>query len=254
MCIDYQELNKLTVNNRYPLPRIDDLFDQLQDASWFSKIDLRSGYHQVRVREEDLEKIAFQTRYGHYEFMVMPFGITNAPTVYMDLMNRVRWPMLDRSIIVFIDDILVYSKTREHHDEHLRELLGVLRRERLYAKFSKCDFLLRDAQFLGHLVNQDEILVDPAKIEAVMQWEVPKSHSKIRSFLGLAGYYHIFIQEFSKIVVPLTLLKRKGVDFLWGLEQQDAFKTLRQKLCKAPMLTLPKGVEDFVVFSAISEN
>ena len=126
MCIDYLELNKLTVKNRYPLPRIDDLFDQLQGASWFSKIDLRSGYHQVRVREEDMEKTAFRTRYGHYEFVVMPFGLTNAPTVFMDLMNRVYRPMLDRSVIVFIDDILVYSKTREQHEEHLGELLGVL--------------------------------------------------------------------------------------------------------------------------------
>ncbi|CAH1430887.1 unnamed protein product [Lactuca virosa] len=206
------------VKNRYPLPRIDDLFDQLQGASWFSKIDLRSGYHQVRVREEDVEKTAFQTRYGHYEFVVMPFGLTNTPAVLMDLMNRVCRPMLDRSVIVFIDDILVYSKTREQHEEHLRELLGVLRRERLYAKFSKCEFWLREVQFLGHLVNQDGILVDPPKIEAVMYWEVPKSPSDIRSFLGLAGYYRRIIQNFSKIAVPLTRLTRKAVDFRWGHE------------------------------------
>src|SRR5215211_1132972 len=131
MCIDYRELNKLTVKNRYPLPRIDDLFDQLQGASWFSKIDLRSGYHQVRVRDEDVQKTAFRTRYGHYEFVVMPFGLTNAPAVFMDLMNRVCRPMLDRSTIVFIDDILVYSRSREQHEEHLREVLGVLRLERL---------------------------------------------------------------------------------------------------------------------------
>ena len=142
MCIDYRELNKLTVKNRYPLPRINDLFNQLQGPSWFSKIYLRSGYHQVRVREEDVEKTAFRTRYGHYEFMVMPFGLTNAPTTFIDLMNRVCRPMLDRSVIVFIDDILVYSRSREQHEEHLREILGVLRSERLYAKFSKCDFWL----------------------------------------------------------------------------------------------------------------
>ena len=140
MCIDYRELNKLTVKNHYPLPRIDNLFDQLQGASWFSKIDLRSGYHQVRVRDEDVQKTAFRTRYGHYEFVVMPFGLTNAPAVFMDLMNRVCRPMLDRSVIVFIDDILVYSRSREQHEEHLREVLEVLRSEKLYAKFSKCDF------------------------------------------------------------------------------------------------------------------
>ena len=127
MCIDYRELNKVTVKNRYPLPRIDDLFDQLQGASWFSKIDLRSGYHQMRVRDEDVQKTAFRTRYGHYEFVVMPFGLTNAPAAFMELMNRVCKPMLDRSVIVFIDDILVYSKTKEQHEEHLREQLGVLR-------------------------------------------------------------------------------------------------------------------------------
>ena len=157
-----------------------------------------------------MEKTAFRTRYGHYEFVVMSFGLTNAPAVFMDLMNRVCRPMLDRSVIVFIDDILVYSKTREQHEEHLRELLGVLKRERLYAKFSKCEFWLREVQFLGHLVNQEGILVDPAKVEAVMQWETPKSPSDIRSFLGLAGYYRRFICDFSKIVVPLTRLTRKG--------------------------------------------
>ena len=140
MCIDYRELNKRTIKNRYPLPRIDDLFDQLQGASWFSKIDLRFGYHQMHVREEDIEKTAFRTRYGHFEFVVMPFGLTNAPAAFMDLMNRVCSLMLDRSVIVFIDDILVYSKSKEEHQQHLREILETLARERLYAKFSKCEF------------------------------------------------------------------------------------------------------------------
>ena len=142
MCIDYRELNKVMVKNRYPLPRIDDLFDQLKRASWFSMTDLCSGYHQMRVREEDVQKTAFRMRYGHYEFMVMPFGLTNYPAAFMDLMNRVCRPMLDRSVIVFIDDILVYSKTQEQHEEHLRQVLEILRRERLFAKFSKCEFWL----------------------------------------------------------------------------------------------------------------
>ncbi|KAI3768717.1 hypothetical protein L2E82_19547 [Cichorium intybus] len=144
MCIDYRELNKLTVKNRYTLPRIDDLFDQLQGASWFSKFDLRSGYHQMRVREEDIPKTAFRMRYGHFEFVVMPFGLTNAPAAFMDLMNRVCRPMLDRSVIVFIDDILVYSRSREKHKQHLKEVLETLRKEKLYAKLSKCDFWLRE--------------------------------------------------------------------------------------------------------------
>ena len=147
----------------------------------------------MRVREEDVQKTAFRTRYGHYEFVVMPFGLTNAPAAFMDLMNRVCRSMLDWSVIVFIDDILVYSKTQEEHEEHLREVLETLRRESLYAKFSKCEFWLREVQFLGHLVNQNGISVDPAKVEAVMRWEVPKSPSEIRSFLGLARYYRRFI-------------------------------------------------------------
>ncbi|KAJ9566564.1 hypothetical protein OSB04_002530 [Centaurea solstitialis] len=248
MCIDYRELNKLTVKNRYPLPRIDDLFDQLQGAAWFSKIDLRSGYHQLKVREEDIHKTAFRTRYGHFEFIVMPFGLTNAPAAFMDLMNRVCRPMLDRSVIVFIDDILIYSKSKEEHVEHLREVLEVLRKERLYAKFSKCDFWLQEVQFLGHLVNREGIKVDPAKIETVMNWETPKTPTEIRSFLGLAGYYRRFIQDFSKIAVPLTRLTRKNEPFVWGEEQEAAFDALRRKLCEAPVLTLPEGVEDLTVY------
>jgi hypothetical protein len=248
MCIDYRELNKVTVKNKYPLPRIDDLFDQLQGAAWFSKIDLRSGYHQLRVKEEDVHKTAFRTRYGHYEFVVMPFGLTNAPAAFMDLMNRVCRPMLDRSVIVFIDDILIYSKTKEDHVEHLREVLKTLRKEQLYAKFSKCDFWLEEVQFLGHLVNREGIKVDPAKVDAVMKWETPKTPTEIRSFLGLAGYYRRFIQDFSKIATPLTRLTRKGEAFVWGEDQKSAFETLRRKLCEAPVLTLPDGIEDMTVY------
>ncbi|KAJ9557826.1 hypothetical protein OSB04_012440 [Centaurea solstitialis] len=189
MCIDYRELNKVTVKNKYPLPRIDDLFDQLQGAKFFSKIDLRSGYHQLKVWEEDIPKTAFRTRYGHYEFLVMSFGVTNAPAAFMDLMNRVCKPYLDEFIVVFIDDILIYSKTAEEHDEHLRKVLEMLKREQLYAKFSKCEFWLKEVQFLVHIVMLEGIKVDPAKVEAIKDWESPKSPSEVRSFLGLAGYY-----------------------------------------------------------------
>ncbi|GJX25212.1 putative reverse transcriptase domain-containing protein [Tanacetum coccineum] len=175
MCIDNRELNKLTIKNRYPLPRIDDLFDQLQGSSVYSKIDLRSGYHQLRVRDEDIPKTAFRTRYGHYEFQVMPFGLTNAPAVFMDLMNRVCRPYLDKFVIVFIDDILIYSKTKEEHDAHLRLILELLKKEELYAKFSKCDFWLSKVQFLGHVIDSEGIHVDPAKIESIKDWESPKT-------------------------------------------------------------------------------
>ncbi|GJS18071.1 putative reverse transcriptase domain-containing protein, partial [Tanacetum coccineum] len=178
MCIDYRELNKLTIKNRYPLPRIDDLFDQLQGSSVYSKIDLRSGYHQLRVRDEDIPKTAFRTRYGHYEFQVMPFGLTNAPAVFMDLMNRVCKPYLDKFIIVFIDDILIYSRNEEEHANHLRIILELLRKEKLYAKFSKCDFWIRMVQFLGHLIDSQGLHVDPAKIEAVKNWASPTTPTK----------------------------------------------------------------------------
>ncbi|GJV08831.1 putative reverse transcriptase domain-containing protein [Tanacetum coccineum] len=167
MCIDYRELNKLTVKNRYPLPRIDDLFDQLQGSSVYSKIDLRSGYHQLRVREEDIPKTAFRTRYGHYEFQVMPFGLTNAPAVFMDLMNRVCKPYLDKFMIVFIDDILIYSKNKEENEEHLKLILELLKKEELYAKFSKCELWIPKVQFLGHVIDSKGIHVDPAKIESI---------------------------------------------------------------------------------------
>ncbi|GJU17906.1 putative reverse transcriptase domain-containing protein [Tanacetum coccineum] len=254
MCIDYRELNKLTVKNRYPLPRIDDLFDQLQGSSVYSKIDLRSGYHQLRVRDEDIPKTAFRTRYGHYEFQVMPFGLTNAPAVFMDLMNRVCRPYLDKFVIVFIDDILIYSKTKEEHDAHLRLILELLKKEELYAKFSKCDFWLSKVQFLGHVIDSEGIHVDPAKIESIKDWESPKTPTEIRQFLGLAGYYRRFIEGFSKIAKPMTKLTQKSVKFNWGEKEETAFQTLKQKLCSAPILALPKGSENFVVYCDASHK
>ncbi|GJW18864.1 putative reverse transcriptase domain-containing protein [Tanacetum coccineum] len=194
MCIDYRELNKLTVKNRYPLPRIDDLFDQLQGSSVYSKIDLRSGYHQLRIREEDIPITAFRTRYGHYEFQVMPFGLTNAPAVFMDLMNRVCKPYLDKFVIAFIDDILIYSKNKEEHEKHLKTILELLKNEQLYAKFSKCDFWLESVQFLGYVINNKGVHVDPAKVEAIRNWSAPTTPKEVRQFLGLAGYYRRFIE------------------------------------------------------------
>ncbi|GJR99246.1 reverse transcriptase domain-containing protein [Tanacetum coccineum] len=248
MCIDYRELNKLTVKNRYPLPRIDDLFDQLQGSNIYSKIDLRSGYHQLRVREEDIPKTAFRTRYGHYEFQVMPFGLTNAPAVFMDLMNRVCKPYLDKFVIVFIDDILIYSRDEKEHEEHLKTILELLKKEELYAKFSKCEFWIHTVKFLGHVIDSSGIHVDPTKIEAVKNWASPTTPSEIRQFLGLAGYYRRFIEGFSKIAKPMTELTQKDRKFDWGEEQETAFQLLKQKLCAAPILALPEGSDDFVVY------
>ncbi|GJX27197.1 putative reverse transcriptase domain-containing protein [Tanacetum coccineum] len=227
---------------------------QLQGACCFSKIDLRSGYHQLRVREEDIPKTAFRTRYGHFEFTVMPFGLTNAPAIFMDLMNRVYKPYLDKFVIVFIDDILIYSKSEEEREVHLKTILDLLKKEKLYAKFSKCEFWLQEVQFLGHVVNRDGIHVDPSKVESVKNWMTPESPTEIRSFLGLAGYYRRFIENFSKIAKPLTLLTQKNKAYVWGDKQDEAFQILKEKLCNAPVLALPDGPDDFVVYCDASKQ
>nr|GFA63811.1 putative reverse transcriptase domain-containing protein [Tanacetum cinerariifolium] len=224
MCIDYRDLNKLTVKNRYLLPRIDDLFDQLQGSGIYLKIDLRSGYHQLRVRDEDIPKTAFRTRHGHYEFQVIPFGLTNTPTVFINLMNRVCKPYLDKFIIVFIDDILIYSRNKEEHANHLRIILELLRKEK----------------FQG-------LHVDPVKIEAVKNWSSPTTPTEIRQFLGLAGYYRRFIKDFSKIAKSLTILTQKDKKFVWGKDQEMAFQILKQKLCEAPILALPTMILSSIV-------
>ncbi|KAH0709324.1 hypothetical protein KY284_010751 [Solanum tuberosum] len=217
MCIDYRQLNKVTINNKYPLPRIDDLFDQLQGASYFSKIDFRTGYHQHMVRGVDVPKIAFRTRYGHFMFLVMSFALTNAPAAFMDLMNRVFNNYLDSFVIVFIDDILIYSKSEDDHMNHLRIVLEVLKDHQLYAKFSKYEFWLRSVAFLGHSVSSEGIEADPKETDAVRSWPTPLSSSNIRIFLGLAGYYR-------------------------------SFQLLKDKLTSAPILTLSEGTEGFVVY------
>ena len=209
LCIDYRQLNKLTVKNKYLLPRIDDLFDELKGASILSKIDLRSGYHQLRIKDVDVHKTAFRTQYGHYEFLVMSFGLTNAPATFMDMMNCVFRPYVDQFVVVVIDNILVYSKHRENHDTHLRVVLETLRKEQLYVKLSKCEFWLNEVSFLRHIVSKEGIRVDPKKIEVVVKWKPPRNVTEVRSFLGLAGYYRTFVKRFSMIAAPMTRLLQK---------------------------------------------
>jgi hypothetical protein len=218
MCMDYRALNDVTIKNKYPLPRIDDLFDQLKGATVFSKIDLRSGYHQLRIKEEDIPKTAFTTRYGLFECTVMSFGLTNAPAFFMNLMNKVFMEYLDKFVVVFIDDILIYSRTKEEHEEHLRLALEKLREHQLYAKFSKCEFWLSEVKFLGHVISAGGVAVDPSNVESVTNWKQPKTVSEIRSFLGLAGYYRRFIENFSKIAKPMTRLLQKDVKYKWSEE------------------------------------
>nr|GEX98013.1 putative reverse transcriptase domain-containing protein [Tanacetum cinerariifolium] len=223
-------------------------------SSVYSKIDLRLGYHQLRVREEYIPKTAFRTRYGHYEFQVMPFGLTNAPAVFMNLMNHECKPHLDKFLIVFIDDILIYSKNKEEHEEHLKLILELLKKDELYAKFSKCDFWIPKVQFLGHVIDSQGIHMDLGKIESINDWASPKTPTEIRQFLGLAGYYQRFIEGFSKITKSMTKLTQKGVKFGWSEKEEAVVQLIKQKLCSAPILALPVGSEDFVVYCDASHK
>jgi hypothetical protein len=207
----------------------------MKGASIFSKIDLRSGYHQLKIRESDIPKTTFRTWYGLYEYTVMSFGLTNAPAYFMYLMNKVFMEYLDRFIIVFIDDILVFSKTMEEHEEHLRLVLEKLRSNHLYAKFSKCEFWLTEIAFLGHVISAGGVLVDPGKVKDVLNWIPPTTVSEIRSFLRLAGYYRRFIKDFSKIAKPMTKQLEKNKAFEWTKECQASFEELKKRLTSSPV-------------------
>jgi hypothetical protein len=233
LCIDYCPLNAVTIKNKYHLPRIDVLFDQLVRAKVFSKIDLCSGYHQIMIQTSDSPKTAFSTRYGLYECLVMSFGLTNAPAYFMYLLNSVFMPELDNFVVVFIDDILVYSESEAEHAKHLHIVLQRLRDHRLYAKLCKCDFWLKEIKFLGHTISKEGISVDPDKVHEVMNWKPPTTFCQIRSFLGLAGYYYRFIPDFSRITKPMSELLKKGVKFEWGQKCEETFHTLRKHLTTA---------------------
>jgi hypothetical protein len=248
LCVDYRPLNEVTIKNKYPLPRIDILFDQLAGAKVFSKIDPRSGYHQIKIRPSDIPKTAFSTRYGLYEYLVMSFGLTNAPAYFMYLMNSVFMQELDKFVVVFIDDILIYSKNPEDHAKHLHVILQRLRDHHLYAKFSKCEFWLNTVKFLGHTISGDRISVDPSKVQQVMDWKPPATVHQIRSFLGLAGYYCRFIPNFSRIAKPMTELLKKGVKFAWDQKCDDAFHILRDHLTTTPVLAQPDVSKPFDIY------
>ena len=238
MCIDYRALNKVTVKNRYPLPRIDDLLDRLSKARYFSSIDLASGYHQIRVREEDIPKTAFNTRYGQFEFLVMPFGLCNAPATFQSLMNRVLQGYVDDFVLVYLDDILIYSETEHQHLDHLTAVLQRLRDHKLYARPHKCSFLQTEIRWLGHVIGHGRVQVDPDKTTAIRDWPTPRNLTELRSFVGLASYYRRFIHKFSKIASPLTDLTRKDLAFAWGPLQQRAFTDLKHHLTHAPALLI----------------
>jgi transposase InsO family protein len=254
LCIDYRDLNKITIKDKYPLPRVDELIDRLHGAKYFSKLDLRSGYHQVRIRESDIEKTAFNTRYGQYEFLVMPFGLTGAPSTFMSLMNNILHPYLDDFVVAYLDDVLIYSKTLEEHLVHVRKVLETLRTHKLYAKESKCEFLQKEVTFLGYIVGADGLKVDPGKVDAVKVWPVPTNISEVRSFLGFVGFYRKFIQNHSKVCAPMSeLTKTKDTNnsnnklFTWTEAAQKAFEAMKVALCSAPILILPDPKVPYVV-------
>lgn len=247
MCVDYRALNSITVKNSYPLPRIDELFDRLQGAKVFSKIDLRSGYHQIRIAPEDVPKTAFRTRYGHFEFLVLPFGLTNAPGTFMHLMHQVFRPLLDRFVLVFLDDILIYSKNMEQHEQHVREVLALLRKHKLYAKESKCELFASRVEFLGHIVDARGLHMMEDKVKAMLEWPTPSSVAELQSFLGTVGYYRRFIRMFSELAAPLTQLLQKGQAYTWTEAQQKALEALKRAVSEQPVLILPDPSVPYVV-------
>ena len=237
LCVDYRELNKITIKNKYPLSCI---------VGVFSKIDLRSGYHQTRIKLEDIPKTAFRIRYGHYEFTMIPFKLTNALVAFIDLMNRVFRPYLDKFLVVFTDDILVYSRDKVEHTQHLHIILQTLTKHQLYAKLKKYKFWSEEVVFLGHGVSKARIKVYPQKIKAIMEWPKSTNVTKVRSFLGLVGYYRRFVKDFLKIASPLTNLLKKVVKFEWTSKCEEAFRELKHRLTRAPILTLAVEVRSIL--------
>ncbi len=253
MCVDYKALNKVTVKNRYPLLRIDDLFDQLSGAKVFSRIDLRSEYYQIQIAQGDEEKTAYRTRYGSYEFLVMPFGLTNAPATFCTLMNDIFREWLNDFVVVYIDDILVYNNSMEEHAEHLRKVFQRLRKNKLYAKFEKCEFGVSEVDFFGHRITQEGLKMDDHKVKAILDWEPPRFVPALRSFLGFASYYRKFI-KIAKIATPLTnLLKKSSGTYEWEEACNETFETLKGILMKAPVLKLPDFDKDFEIHSDASD-
>ncbi|CAI7932864.1 unnamed protein product [Closterium sp. NIES-54] len=247
MCIDYRALNKQTIKNKYPIPRIDDLLDQLRGATVFSKLDLRLGYWQMWMADNSVHKTAFRTRYGSYQYLVMPFGLTNAPATFQAEMNHILRPLLDECVVVYLDDILIYSRDMKQHIEQLRGVFEILRQEKFYVTLSKSEFALKKVQFLGHMVSAQRVHVDPKKIEDVCTWKTPENVKELQQFLGFANYYNRFMPQYAKIATPLTNLLKKNTSFKWEDVHQQAMEQLKTALTSAPVLILPDPEKDYVI-------
>ena len=247
MCSDCRAINKITIKYRHPIPRLDDLLDELYGACVFSTIDLKSGYNQIRIREGDEWKTAFKTKYGLYEWLVMLFGLKNAPSTFMRLKNHVLREFIGKLVVVYFDDILIYSTSLELHVEHLQSVLVVLRKEKLYANLEKCIFYSDHVVFLGFVVSAKGVQVDAEKVKAIQEWPTPKTVSKVRGFHGLASFYRRFVKDFSTLAAPLNEIVKKNVGFKWGEKQEEPFASLKHKLTNAPILAMPNFAKSFEI-------